>query len=59
MNWAKEESIPMGALMQSFRIALVGQLSGPDLFEICNVLGKEVSLIRIENLIQHINLKLT
>ncbi|MDA9893508.1 hypothetical protein N9D50_05945, partial [Flavobacteriaceae bacterium] len=59
MNWAKEESIPMGTLMQSFRIALVGQLSGPDLFEICNVLGKEVSLIRIENLIQHINLKLT
>ena len=59
MNWAKEESIPMGALMQSFRIALVGQLRGPDLFEICNVLGKEVSLIRIENLIQHINLKLT
>ena len=59
MNWAKEESVPMGTLMQSFRIALVGQLCGPDLFKICNVLGKEVSLIRIENLIQHINLKLT
>ena len=59
MNWAKEESIPMGALMQSFRMALVGQLSGPDLFEVCNVLGKEVSLNRIENLIQHINLRLT
>jgi len=44
-------------LMQSFRLALVGKLSGPDIFEICAVLGKEVSLKRINDLIKHLNIK--
>ena len=59
MAWAKENSIPIGALMQCFRLALVGKLTGPDLFEICNLLGKELSLKRIDDLIKYINLKLT
>jgi len=45
--------------MQCFRLALVGKLTGPDLFEICNLLGKELSLKRIDDLIKYINLKLT
>ena len=59
MTWAKENDVPVGAVMQSFRLALVGKLTGPDLFQICNLLGKELSLKRIETLIQFINLKLT
>jgi glutamyl-tRNA synthetase len=59
MAWAKENSVPIGTLMQCFRLALVGKLTGPDLFEICNLLGKELSLKRIDDLIKYINLKLT
>jgi glutamyl-tRNA synthetase len=59
MAWAKENGVPVGALMQSFRLALVGKLTGPDLFQICNLLGKDLSLMRINNLIEFINLKLT
>ena len=47
----------MGILMQSFRLALVGRLTGPDIFEVCSVLGKEVSLKRINDLIEHLNFK--
>ena len=59
LAWAKENSFPIGTLMQCFRLALVGKLTGPDLFEICNLLGKELSLKRIDDLIKYINLKLT
>ena len=57
MGWAKANEVPMGVMMQSLRIALVGKLSGPDLFQICLVLGKDVTLNRIERAISHFNLK--
>jgi glutamyl-tRNA synthetase len=57
MGWAKANEVPMGVMMQSLRIALVGKLSGPDLFQICLVLGKDVTLNRIERVISHFNLK--
>lgn len=59
MAWSKENNIPMGELMQSFRLALVGRLSGPDIFKICSVLGKGLTLKRIEGLIDYIKLKKT
>jgi glutamyl-tRNA synthetase len=43
--------------MQSLRMALVGKLTGPDLFEICKVLGKDVTLKRIDQAISYFNLK--
>ena len=57
ISWSKKNDVSMGLLMQSFRLALVGKLSGPDIFEICAVLGKEVSLKRINDLIKHLNIK--
>ncbi|MEK9612293.1 MAG: glutamate--tRNA ligase [Flavobacteriaceae bacterium] len=54
-NWANENNIPMGSVMQTFRLALVGKLTGPDLFDICKILGKEVSLDRVNTFIDHIN----
>ena len=55
--WSKKNEVSMGILMQSFRLALVGRLTGPDIFEVCSVLGKEVSLKRINDLIEHLNFK--
>lgn len=55
-SWAKENQIPLGLMMQSLRISLVGSLSGPDLFEICKLLGKAVILERIDTAISFFNL---
>ena len=57
MTWAKSNDVPVGFMMQSLRISLVGALSGPDLFEICNILGKDVILKRINSAISFFNQK--
>jgi glutamyl-tRNA synthetase len=48
--------IGLGAFMQITRIAIVGGLSGPDMFSILEVLGKDVTLRRLERLINIITL---
>ena len=52
-KWNEKEGLPFGAIMQSLRLALVGNLSGPDLFDICEVLGNEITLRRLEKFINH------
>ena len=44
----KNEKIPFGLIMQTLRLAIIGQLSGPDLFQICALIGKDVSLKRVQ-----------
>ncbi len=56
-QWAEKNNVGIGVLMQTLRIALVGKLTGPDLFSIFLILGKTVSLKRIENAIVYFNLK--
>ena len=46
-DWAKSENVPIGSAMQTLRLSLVGSLSGPDLFSIMEILGKDVTLDRI------------
>ena len=46
-EWGKNEKIPFGLIMQTLRLAIIGQLSGPDLFQICALIGKDVSLKRV------------
>lgn len=53
-RWAKEEGVSLGVVMQALRLSLVGKLAGPDLFEVCTLLGKDVSLKRVSYLINHI-----
>ena len=45
--WAGENNVGLGNIMAPLRVALVGALNGPDVFEICHVLGKKNSLERI------------
>ena len=49
-GWIQENDLKMGDVMRPLRLALVGQLSGPDVFDILAHLGKEVSLQRIATL---------
>ena len=48
---AKEIDLGMGAFLQTLRVAVVGGLSGPDLVPLVEVIGKDVTLRRLERLI--------
>mgnify|MGYP000250275028 FL=1 len=37
ISWSKKNEVSMGLLMHSFRLALVGKLTGPVIFEVCSV----------------------
>ena len=48
---SEEKNIGLGAFMQVLRVAIVGSLSGPDLIPLITVLGKDVTLRRLNRLI--------
>ncbi|MEW7289565.1 glutamate--tRNA ligase [Aquimarina sp. 2304DJ70-9] len=51
-GWITGKEIGFGKIMMPLRIALVGSLQGPDLFEIASLVGKEETIRRIENAIE-------
>lgn len=48
-HFAEEQSLGMGKVMMPLRLALVGELKGPDVPDILAILGKEESISRIKN----------
>jgi glutamyl-tRNA synthetase len=44
-----EKELSFGQLGPALRIALTGGLSGPSVFDICSLLGKEHCISRLEN----------
>lgn len=57
-GWASDNDVSFGVVMQCLRIALVGKLAGPDLFTCMRLIGKDVTLKRIDSAIQIISLTL-
>ena len=53
-DWITENNIGFGKVMMPLRLALVGDLQGPDVFEIIFMLGKNETLKRIENFLNSI-----
>ncbi len=51
-GWITGKEIGFGKIMMPLRIALVGSLQGPDLFEIASLIGKEETIRRIEDAIE-------
>lgn len=51
-NWINKESLSFGKVMGPLRLALVGDLKGPHLFDILALLGKDESLARIDHAIR-------
>lgn len=47
-GWITAEGIGFGKVMMPLRLSLVGEMKGPDVFDILSVLGKEASIKRIE-----------
>lgn len=46
--WISENEFGMGAIMNAFRLAIVGAGKGPHLFDIIAMIGKEDSIARLE-----------
>jgi glutamyl-tRNA synthetase len=47
-EWITEKGLGMGKVFQPFRLALVGNMSGPHVFDIAAVIGKEETLSRLD-----------
>ncbi|CAM3341114.1 glutamate--tRNA ligase [Aequorivita lipolytica] len=53
-GWITSENIGFGKVMMPLRLALVGEMKGPEVFDILSILGKEESISRIEKAIDFI-----
>ncbi|MBC8755392.1 glutamate--tRNA ligase [Kordia sp. YSTF-M3] len=53
-GWITSNEIGFGKVMQPLRLALVGALQGPDLFEIMFMIGKQETIKRIQKVIETI-----
>jgi glutamyl-tRNA synthetase len=47
-DWIEKNSYNMGAIMNAFRLVVVGSLRGPHMFDIISWIGKEETLKRID-----------
>ena len=47
-EWIEAGQLPMGKIMNCLRIAIMGIGQGPDIFSICEFIGKEETLRRID-----------
>lgn len=47
-NWITSKEIGFGKVMMPLRVALVGALQGPDLYDIMFLIGKEETVLRIK-----------
>ena len=46
-GWITSENIGFGKIMMPLRLALVGEMKGPEVFDIISIIGKEESISRI------------
>lgn len=54
-GWITSEGIGFGKVMMPLRLALVGEMKGPDVFEILELLGKKEAVQRIEKAVKSID----
>ena len=53
-EWIADKEYYMGGIMNAFRLSIVGEPKGPHMFDIIAVLGKQETIERIKNAINHI-----
>ena len=51
-EWITSQEIGFGKIMMPLRLSLVGEMKGPDVFEIVSALGKDETIARIEKAIE-------
>ncbi|RLD43565.1 MAG: glutamate--tRNA ligase, partial [Bacteroidetes bacterium] len=52
--WIQEKELSMGAVMNAFRLSIVGAGKGPHMFDIIAIIGKEETIKRLNNAIENI-----
>ncbi|MCF8370818.1 MAG: glutamate--tRNA ligase [Bacteroidales bacterium] len=52
--WITEKELGMGAVMNAFRLCIVGEPKGPHMFDIIEVIGKEETLSRLKTGVEKI-----
>jgi glutamyl-tRNA synthetase len=55
MDWIARKEYKMGAVMNAFRLSLVGESKGPHLFDIAGMIGKEETIQRLRQAIAILN----
>ncbi|MBN1462455.1 MAG: glutamate--tRNA ligase, partial [Paludibacteraceae bacterium] len=53
-TWIAQKEYNMGAVMNAFRLSVVGELKGPHMFDIIAVIGKKETINRINNALKNI-----
>ena len=53
-SWIEEKGYSLGGVMNVFRLALVGELKGPHIFDIVEMLGKEEVIRRLRKIIKEL-----
>ena len=48
LGWIRSSELPMGQIMNGVRIAVTGVSSGPNIFKVCEIIGREETLRRID-----------
>lgn len=56
-KWLEEKEYGMGAVMNAFRLLIVGALKGPHMFDIISLIGQEETLERIDQSLHEIGRK--
>lgn len=51
-EWIEEKGYGMGEIMNAFRLALVGEGKGPQMFDISGLIGKEETLARLRRAVE-------
>jgi glutamyl/glutaminyl-tRNA synthetase len=52
-DWITKNEIGFGKVMQPLRLSLVGEMKGPHLFDIMEIIGKQETIQRIESAIKN------
>ena len=47
IGWITEKGYNMGAVMNAFRLTVVGECKGPHMFDITELIGREETIARI------------
>lgn len=51
-DWIAARELPMGQVMNTLRLVIVGASMGPSMFDVCALIGREESLRRIQRALQ-------
>lgn len=51
-DWIESKGYPMGQVMNTFRLSIVGVSKGPSMFDICEIIGKDETIRRLRAAIE-------